>query len=289
MPRILLTGATGFVGSHLISAWSGQGWDLHAISRYDRTGDGVAWHRWPDTPAAMAYLLRTIAPDAVVHLATLYIKDHRPEDVLPLVDANIRSGALLLEGCRMAGIRRLLTTGTAWQHFHRDDDEYCAANLYAATKQAFEDLLRYYVEAHNFRAIMLHLNDTYGPGDPRPKLFNMLAHAAASGEALDLSPGGQFVCPLHIDDVVSACSVAMTRLCRSESSACELFCVSGSETLTLRELVAIWQQASGLAPSLNWGARPYRDREIMRPWAGGDSLPGWSPSIPLAIGLAGLR
>jgi hypothetical protein len=48
------------------------------------------------------------------------------------------------------------------------------------------------------------------------------------------------------------------------------------------------EQATGTALAASWGARPYRAREVMTPWAGGEPLPGWRAAIPLEEGLAAL-
>ena len=87
-----------------------------------------------------------------------------------------------------------------WQHFGTPD--YRPVNLYAATKQAFEDVLAYYADAQGIAAVTLELYDTYGPGDPRRKLIRILFEAARSGEPIQLSPGEQVIELLHVDDAV---------------------------------------------------------------------------------------
>ncbi|WP_144034102.1 NAD-dependent epimerase/dehydratase family protein [Sporomusa silvacetica] len=64
--------------------------------------------------------------------------------------------------------------------------------MYTATKQALESLSRYYTQTTSMRMITLKLLDTYGPNDPRPKLFSLLNRIAQTGETLDMS-GGQMV------------------------------------------------------------------------------------------------
>jgi nucleoside-diphosphate-sugar epimerase len=59
-----------------------------------------------------------------------------------------------------AGIRRLVNAGTTWQHYL--GQVYDPVNLYAATKQAFEAILKFYTSTRDFQAITLELTDTYG-------------------------------------------------------------------------------------------------------------------------------
>ena len=68
--------------------------------------------------------------------------------------------------------RLKLTAGTAWQHYN--NQSYDPVCLYAATKQAYECLIDYYVKVHGLHAVTVKLHDTYGEGDERGKLFYLL-------------------------------------------------------------------------------------------------------------------
>ena len=105
-------------------------------------------------------------PDVVIHLAGLSRRDHRSSDIEPFVEANILLGTQLLEGMRISGCRHMVTAGTYLQHY--DTDAYRAFNFYAATRQAFETLLEYYVDAYEISAIRLTLADIYSEHDTRP-------------------------------------------------------------------------------------------------------------------------
>jgi len=68
----------------------------------------------------------------------------------------------------------------------------------------------------------------------------------------------------------------------------ESFAVRGEELFTLREFVSLFEVVSGYKIKAQWGARIYRNREMMEPWLG-ELLPHWQPSIPLREGLARLN
>ena len=87
------------------------------------------------------------------------------------------------------GVSKIINTGTFWQHY--ENREYSPTCLYAATKQAFESILHYYVEAKFLMIITLILFDSYGPSDPRPKLFSLLQEARQSEKVIAMSPGEQ--------------------------------------------------------------------------------------------------
>ncbi len=171
--------------------------------------------------------------------------------------------------------------GTTWQHF--DSAQYRPVSLYAATKQAFEDLAVYYSDACGFRTVTLRLTDTYGSGDTRAKLLPFLLKIAASGDALPMSPGAQLVNFIHVDDVIEAVKVALRRTAAGAPGA-EVFTVAGDEQLALHDFVERVGAAVGRPLNIQWGARPYRDREVMKPWLG-PRLPDWAPQISLDQGL----
>jgi len=200
-----------------------------------------------------------------------------------LITSNITFGAQILEAMIHFHVPYLVNTGTAWQHYK--NASYNPVNLYAATKQAFEDVLAYYVEAHSLQAITLKLNDTYGPADPRPKLFTLLGQAARGKTHLEMSPGEQFLDLVYIDDVVEAFLIAAFRLFSNVQVGHSRYVVSSGQPVQLRTLVEIYQKVTGQKLDIVWGGRPYREREVMLPWTDGDRLPGWEPQTTLEDGI----
>jgi nucleoside-diphosphate-sugar epimerase len=243
-------------------------------------------HRYDGSLRALTAALHDSAPDVVFHLASLFISEHKPDDVEPLISANILFPAMLLEAMARTRFRCLVNTGTAWQHYQ--NSPYSPVCLYAATKQAFEGVLQYYVEAHKFRAITLKLFDTYGPGDRRPKLFSLLAKAARSTEPLAMSAGDQHLDLVYIDDVVSAYLSAAKRLVDESHDGHEIYAVSSGSTVRLRDVISVYEEVKGTRLNIAWGAMPYRQREPMVPWSSGVALPGWRPTVSLSEGIARL-
>jgi nucleoside-diphosphate-sugar epimerase len=183
---------------------------------------------------------------------------------------------------RTAGITKLINTGTSWQHYQ--NAAYSPVNLYAATKQAFEDILTYYAEACGFRAITLKLYDTYGPGDPRRKVVNLLLDSALSGETIEMSPGDQILDLVHVKDVCRAYHCA-AGLLEEEGRGLSVYGIASEEKVTLKELVNLFNTVAPRRAKVIWGGRPYRAREVMVPWSMGASLPRWRAEVSLRDGL----
>jgi len=232
----------------------------------------------------MNRIVAKVEPGMVFHLASLFITEHSSEHVSPLIQANILFGTQLLDAMRQTGCRYIVNTGTSWQHFN--DREYSAVNLYAATKQALEAILCYYVEAEKITAVTLELFDTYGPRDPRGKLLSQLKDACKSGVQLQMSPGNQLIDLVHVDDVVSAYLVAARRIMNRECSGFERFSISSGERITLRALISLIEETTGKRMLITWGARSYRAREVMEPAKSIPILPDWMPRVCLREGIA---
>ena len=170
-----------------------------------------------------------------------------------------------------------MNTGTVWQHY--DAAPYSPVSLYAATKQAFTDVLRFYQEVQGLDVVTLELTDTYGPDDPRIKLLPVLLRAARAGTPVELTDGTQLIDLLHVRDAAQA----LLATAHGETGA--TYGASGGETLTLREVVARFEATTGLTVDARWGARASRPREMLRPWMISPPPPGWSPAVSLEDGL----
>lgn len=287
MKRALVTGATGFVGQALVRRLVGDDWQVFAIVRPSSRPADLAGATTLTCDGTVDSLIRACGqakPDVVFHLASLFISEHAPKDVRPLIESNLVFGCHLAEAMVKNGAKALVNTGTSWQHFH--SDTYRPVNLYAATKQAFEDLLAYYQDVHDLRVINLKLFDNYGPGDPRPKLFAALRKA--NDQPMDFSGGRQLVDLVYVEDTVEAFVLAAERLLSRKVRRSETFAVSSGRPIPLRRLVALFEKVSGKKLQIRWDARPYRAREVMKPWSAGRRLPGWKPRIPLEKGLSAL-
>lgn len=283
--RVLVTGASGFVGRHLTRALVARGDDVHAVVRVGSTRPVPALpsaqlHRLDDSRSQIGSVVEAVAPELVFHLATHFAARHVPDEMLSMLDANVAFGAVLAQSCATHGIRLVHTT-SAWQHYRGAD--YDPVSLYAATKQAFVDVVEYFriVELLDAREVCLF--DTYGPDDGRGKLVESLIAALREGRSMEMSSGRQLVDLVHIDDVVAALLLAA----EAESFGRRMVVRSG-QPLSIRALVDLLNDVSGAVLSARWGARPDRGREMVEDWpVEGDSL-GWAPAVSLPDGLARL-
>jgi len=198
-------------------------------------------------------------------LASYFIGEHQEKDLIPLVQSNVLFGTQVLDAAVKAGCKWFLNTGTFWQHYN--GSKYDPVNLYAATKQALEDIGHYYANAHGLRFCTLKLCDTYGPNDTRNKIFNLWEKNSKSGERLDMSQGDQLIDIVHVDRVVDS---YMHLICALNSGLinqenCDSYYVTSNQTITLKGLAQEYERTHRVKLNINWGGRSYRQREVMEP------------------------
>jgi nucleoside-diphosphate-sugar epimerase len=287
--RILLTGATGFIGSYL-ARYLSQRHEVAAILQPEAKKERLksilpanAQLNWNGRAKNLPGLIEKFHPEVVIHLAGHIAYSHGLEDIDRLIDGNIRFGALVLDAVSAAGCQQFIHTGSVWQH--DGNEAYSPLNLYAATKQAFADMLTHYVKNQGVRAITLELADTYGPDDKRPKMLSALQKAAIEDGIMPMSPGDQFIDMVHVRDVAAAYEQAIVLLSGLSDHQQRTYAVRSGQPLRLKEFVALYNEVAPRPVQVEWGARPYRARETMQPWTQGEVLPGWQPKIGLREGL----
>lgn len=285
---ILVTGASGYVGGMLVRHLVQTRQDVTVLARAQSRFSILESLKIPlrvcridGTRESLRAAVKEAQPHVVVHLASLYLSEHRPQDVEALLESNVVFPTQLLEELEAVGCRHFINVGSAWQHYQ--DAAYNPVNLYAATKQAFADLLEYYVQARGFSALSLKLFDTYGPFDFRPKLFSLLRQSAQSHDVLSMSQGEQLLDLVYIDDVVEALMLALQRV--THLTQAESYGVCTQKPLSLKEVVALYSEVVGRPIQIHFGAKPYRAREVMTPWTRASWLPGWKPQVSLREGI----
>jgi len=288
MKTAVITGVTGHVGRELGRQLASLGVRVHGISRRDIPFDhdllpGVQFHRYDGSGESLVDALERSRSDVVFHLAAMPCRDHSVADVSPLVDANVRFGAQMLEAMRVAGVPNIITAGTYLQH--GDSERYRALNLCAATKQAFEALLEFYCDAFPMRGMRLTCCNVYGEGNARPSLIGDIARAFREDIPLQLRDGEARVDPVHVEDVAAAFVCAWSAI-EHESSRLTRYSISSGSDISANELVKLFERISGRLAIVHALPSAHTPRR-MRPWRG-LPVPGWRPHIDLNEGLARL-
>jgi nucleoside-diphosphate-sugar epimerase len=288
--KILVSGATGFIGKYLLAQLEKDRHNLWILVRPNSDTEFLAesqikHYTLDGDIAQLTKFMEKEKFDGVIHLASLFLAQHQPQDVQGLIESNVLFGTTLLDAAVQAKVPWFINTGTFWQHY--DDQDYSPVNLYAATKQAFEDIAKYYLTVSPINFVTLQLSDTFGPKDTRPKVFNLWLKIAESGETLDMSPGEQLIDISYIGNVIDGYAqlIKLFHDGRGAELRGQVFALSSGQPLKLKDLAKIFEQTTGRKLRINWGAKDYRPREIMVPWNRGKSIPGWNPTVSLQEGI----
>lgn len=265
-------------------------WNIHVIQRKQSNLEvanelikRITIHIHDGSTSNLINIIREAKPLAAIHLASLFIAQHTSNDIESLIQSNLLFSTQLTEAMAVNDVKILINAGTSWQNYENKD--YSPVCLYAAMKQAYEAILQFYVETAKIKVITLKLFDTYGPGDWRPKLLKLLKDTVRSGAQLNMSPGGQLIDLVYIDDVVDAFIIALERSQTETANAMETFGVSSANPIPLKDIIDTYQDVSGTPIHVKWGARDYRPREVMHPWTNFNTLPGWTPKVRLRDGI----
>ena len=283
---IVITGATGYIGGKLTRELKRLGIPYLILSRSTSNIDiynaeGIVSLDADSSIESLTTKFKEHRITGIIHLASKFLVEHSADEVEDLVLSNILMGAKIAEAAALAQVRWFLNVGTFWQHYV--DLNYEPVNLYSATKQAFQDIGKYYASAKKFIFCNLKIADTYGPDDHRRKIFNIWRDMVLSDQALEMSPGNQLIDVVHIDDVITTLinlAYKLNGLHQPFAYLQEYFITSG-RSVTLKELAQEYELAKSVKLNIHWGAKPYRSREVLKPVSSG--IPIVAPRINIFI------
>ena len=176
MFKILLTGATGIVGSNILKELS-QNNQIFILIRKKPTQKkffhkNIIFVKFIDYEE-LNKKLKKLKVDIVIHCATHYIKNHNYKDIKKLINANILLGNIILENLLDMKVKKFINFSTVWQDPHPKKNDF--QNLYAAYKSSFNKIVNFYRKIlTNVEFFEIVLSDTFGFGDKRNKLINTL-------------------------------------------------------------------------------------------------------------------
>ena len=290
MKECIITGGTGYIGSQLVKYLLKNKWIVHVVADpkfgYSNVNDVrslIDIFEYEGDVNALCDYFKKVNADVVFHLAAAVLNNYRPEQVSILIHSNVQFGTEVLEAMKVSNTKLFIGTGSYWQNYNCED--YNPVDLYAASKEAFEKILKYYTEVEDIRAITLRLFDVYGTDDNRPKLWNIIKEKAGTGEIIDLSPGNQLLDMVFISDVCSAYEQAFYLLYNNSSIRNNIYAVCSNKRKTLKEIVELYRSILKKPVFINYGGKPYKEREIMNPTNKIIKLPGWTPKVLLEEGL----
>lgn len=290
MKKVLLTGASGFIGLHCIEPLLARGYEVHAVSTKAPRDDarGVRWHQSDLLqPGAAAALLRAVQPSHLLHLAWYVVPGKliaAPEN-FTWVSASLD----LLRAFADAGGKRIVAGGSGYEYDWNYG--YCSERLtpqvpntvYGACKQALHLMVESFAAQSGQSAGWGRVFFLYGPNEHPQRLVSSVILSLLKGEPAKCSHGRQIRDYMHVQDVADGLVALLDSDVRGAVN------VSSGQALTIREVVLTAGRLLQRPELILLGAIPARANDS--PLVVGDntrlvSEVGWTQKLDLEAGLA---
>ena len=282
--KILITGATGFLGSHLLSALIEKGYDIIILKR----SFSNSWRIQNVLSQIKSYYIDKIdikkifdenEIGVIIHLATDYGRKNN-NNINKIIKVNIELPTNLLDlGCKY-GVNFFINTHTS------ADNKY---NLYSATKSAFIEVAKFFIANYQIKFINMRLEYMYGEKDGYGKFVPFAIKSILEDKDIRATKGEQKRDFIYVHDVVDAYLKVLDNLGNLNDNFME-FEIGTGNSISLRDLLSKIEEVINKKANTNikWGAVPYKKNEIFDSKANiekAKNILGWYPKYDVSSGL----
>jgi nucleoside-diphosphate-sugar epimerase len=209
--NILLTGATGFIGSNILKEIRLDNKVFiiqRALSKQKiKKTKNIKIITFEDYNT-LSKKLKKIKVDTVIHCATHYKKKHYQKDINKFIQSNILLGNIILENIKELNAKKFINFSTTWED--TDNIENNPKNLYAAYKKSFSCIIQYYKKYFpNIKYIDLMIVDTFGENDKRKKLINTIKTNHNQKKVTKIVSKKLYLNLINVEDIVNAVQIIL--------------------------------------------------------------------------------
>lgn len=265
--KILITGATGFVGRHLIPSL----YDMNNISHMllvvrniKKAKELFPFEKFDYCDITDVDKIHRFNPHIVIHLASKLTSNDDSEIIDDLIDSNIKYGVKLLDALKNCCKLKLFFNFGSFAEYRYGPDEISNAYLYSATKTAFKALLEYYSNLYDYKYIHIVPYSIYGGKSSQKKIMDYIEDALNNPDAIKMTGGEQCLDFIHISDILDFIKYLLEhpKVVQTFKSGEILHLGTGTAT-SIKELSKIIERKHNKKCNIQWGAIPYRKQDIM--------------------------
>jgi UDP-glucose 4-epimerase len=293
--RVVVTGANGFVGAHLVDHLVRLGASVTALVRPHSNTWRLA------SVAQRVHLVRAELDDPsldrVVNSAEMFYHlaasgtNQADHNAYPMLQSNVLGSYNALELAARLGAKRMICAGTGLEYGPRlaatEESTLRPITAYAATKAAASLVIHACARRMGVTVVTLRMYSVYGPAQARHFVVPYTVTRALAGEPIELTGGMQLRDYVYIDDVVQA-YVRSGDAAIPEAEGSAFYNVASGAQLPVRDLVTTIVSLARSTSAVKFGARPYSPTEM---WESSGSIAkaerelGWRPQVALSDGL----
>ena len=285
---ILLTGATGFIGSRLLAALLDSGQKVLAVKRSFSNIEKISNYSDNGNLVLFDLDIRDIKEifdlyeiDAIVHMATEYGRGDKL--VADILEANVIFPMRLAELGKKHGVKCFINTDS---YFNKNGSSYSNLQTYSRSKK---DVLSWLNQlGGEMKVINVILEHVYGPFDSSTKFVESLIQNIGVKQVSEiaLTHGHQKRDFIYLDDVVNA-YIKIIQHGTTEKFPTKIFELGTGDSVEVRKFVELLKEISSSKTTLSFGDIPYRSDEIMDSKADISALQqlGWSSEVKIKSGI----
>lgn len=289
--RLLITGATGYVGQHLVPLLSNSSYEIMTLNR-SATKANKLFRQLNVVNVAIAEMETQVVsfnPHIVIHLATLSTSSSEREMIQPLLEANLHFGIQLLNILESCDAFKFFVNLGSFAEYRYNNAELKDAYLYTATKSAFRHFVDFYSEKNSWKYCTVVPYSIYGGQDTSKKIMDYIIESIDAKEPIGMTMGQQSLDFIHVSDVVRFFEKLILDQANFSTLPQGISLPLGSGTShTLREVAELVEKLTHKICHINWGARSYRPLDVMKAEADISIIQSyidWQPRVSLSQGL----
>jgi CDP-paratose synthetase len=260
--NILITGATGFVGNYLVRQFDPNKYKLFCVVRSEIKAKEILPSFVHIISANHLEEIGDYGIDCVIHLASYLTSRDDEDSIEKILEASIIYGTRILSSLREYKRLKFINIGS-FAEYRNGAEKPEAAYFYTAAKLAFRPLLDYFATKGQWDYIHLIPYTIYGAENNQKKLIDYVRESMGSSVAVKMSPGYQVSDFVHIDDVVDCIKFFVENTGKWKGQKGEVYHLGTGRGTSIRELAQLFENKYEKKCNIEWGAWPYRERDVM--------------------------